>query len=597
MRVKSKYSIYIFGLLCSALVYELPSLLTLVKVGWEPLPPVLVADQMLYLNLSAIHHVSPTEVLNPWYGTRVLVVDVPHLMFPVTFVLFRLVHHVFASWTAAVLTWNALWMALTFVAAAFCLESFFPNADRTLALIAAFGLLVLQSPLMYLGELRPLATQHSLFGIALPYLRFAIPQVILPCLLAYWGLQSMALRRPVPRVLVAMALLQFAVCAAFPYFLPILALGTGLTFLMATWREKPVVLTWTIVVAFASLCGVLDIGYVMVVGLAKSHANVSLTLQFRPEMIVPAIRPYMLILLAAAGLAFVSKAPVAVSSTVAGLAVSNVLFGFTEVFFSPKAQMLQHPQYVIGIVTWLPLFVCLWPLLEKAQARLRWVIICGLLGVGLLEGVSSFRSMLPENIFQRNAISALAQLDLNEEDLVIAPSRHSDDVSSWIPLLSLAKVLFTGNGENILSEVQTRTEQTTRQALYLMMSGMSLTSLESATGDRSSLVQIHPLLQQTDQTYADSPIISDRVKLRQMIRERLAPIVSKFESDPSAARSILANHRRVVLVDDTTARFFDETAFTKWLVVKESHEANGVKIYICSPRLIEDAKPFAKGLR
>jgi len=31
---------------------------------------------------------------------RVLAGDVPHLMFPVTFVLFRLVHHVFASWTA-----------------------------------------------------------------------------------------------------------------------------------------------------------------------------------------------------------------------------------------------------------------------------------------------------------------------------------------------------------------------------------------------------------------------------------------------------------------------------------------------------------------
>ena len=40
-----------------------------------------------------------------WAATRTggsgsLAGDVPHLMFPVTFVLFRLVHHVFASWTA-----------------------------------------------------------------------------------------------------------------------------------------------------------------------------------------------------------------------------------------------------------------------------------------------------------------------------------------------------------------------------------------------------------------------------------------------------------------------------------------------------------------
>jgi len=71
-----KRSVYILALLCSVLVYELPSALTLIKVGWMPIPPVLVADQMLYLNLSAVHRVSTTEIMNPWYGSRVPVVDV-----------------------------------------------------------------------------------------------------------------------------------------------------------------------------------------------------------------------------------------------------------------------------------------------------------------------------------------------------------------------------------------------------------------------------------------------------------------------------------------------------------------------------------------
>ena len=85
----SKRAIFFAALLCSVLFYELPYILTLARTGWTPLPPVVAADQMLYLNLSAIHHVSPTEVVNPWYGGLVSTLDVPHLRFPITFLLFR----------------------------------------------------------------------------------------------------------------------------------------------------------------------------------------------------------------------------------------------------------------------------------------------------------------------------------------------------------------------------------------------------------------------------------------------------------------------------------------------------------------------------
>ena len=61
---------FVAALLCSVAVYELPYILTLAKTGWSPLPPVVnyPADQMLYLNLSVIHHASATEVVNPGTG-------------------------------------------------------------------------------------------------------------------------------------------------------------------------------------------------------------------------------------------------------------------------------------------------------------------------------------------------------------------------------------------------------------------------------------------------------------------------------------------------------------------------------------------------
>src|SRR5205814_2216252 len=81
-----------------------------------------------------------------------------------------------------------------FFAAFFCLESLFPRAKPRLPLIAAIGLLVLQSPLTYLAEIRQLPSVAGLSELLLPYLRFAIPQVIVPAVLAYLGLQTRVLK-------------------------------------------------------------------------------------------------------------------------------------------------------------------------------------------------------------------------------------------------------------------------------------------------------------------------------------------------------------------------------------------------------------------
>jgi hypothetical protein len=156
-------------------------------------------------------------------------------------------------------------------------------------------------------------------------------------------------------------------------------------------------------------------------------------------MIIPAIRPYML-LLAIAGVVLVSKTSPATKSTVAGLALASALFGFADVFFSPEAQMLQHPNYVIGIVTWLPLLCALWPFYRKLTGTgIQVVIFSMLLSIGASEAYSSSRIMLPVNTFQLQALSELQQVQLSERDLVIAPSRFSDDIASWIPLMSRAR--------------------------------------------------------------------------------------------------------------------------------------------------------------
>lgn len=571
---------FMLGLLCVLLCYEGPAVLTLLKVGWEPIPPALSSDQNLYLNLSAIRHASATEVINPWYGTRVLTVDVPHLMFPITFILFGAVHALFSSWTTAMLLWTALWTALTYVSAVYCLNSAFPNADQTLTNLAALAFLVLESPIIYLGDFRELVRTKNFFAVSLPYLRFAVPQVVLPCVLAYWGLQTIALKKLSALRLTGLVLLQFCVFVSFPYFLPVVAIGTGATLLIHRIRDKAGAWPLRTTLTFAAACGIIDIGYVMLAGLGRSHANVHMSLQFRPEMIVPSTRPYMFLLIAAACLAAITRTPKTTQNTAIGAALASALFGFADVFFPPEAQMLEHPNYLIGIVTLLILLVVVWPAAEGLSSRpFRGLIFGVLITVGFWESYSSFHMVVPLNIFQRKVADELQRLSLNEQDLVIAPSRSPDDVSSWIPLVSRAQVLFTSDGENILSAEDTRTIHTLRQALYLTLCGIDSRSIQARTQDGSSDSEIRPLLQQTDKTFAYSRLQKDRVKVRHLLRDRLTTAYLELEHDPSSV-GFLTNYRRIVVIDSSTDRVFDRLSILKWLVVQQSYERNGVTVYV-----------------
>ena len=319
----SKHARYFLAfLIVSILIYELPYLLTLRKTEWSSLPPVVdyPADQMLYLNLSAIQHSSPSEVVNPWYGKPVPAVDVGHLRFPITFLLFRVTHAVFRSWALAMLVWAAIWAGLTFAAAAFCLNSMFPDSDRRLTILGAFSLLVLQSPEVYVAEVRQLPSVAGFYQLWLPFVRFAFPQVAVPFVFAYLGLQVRTLKSASRWGLAGMALLQFVAFAAFPYAVLVVAGGTAITILITQRGKSERAFSWPAFLFFAAVCGVLDVGYLLVVGLGHSHGNVQFALQFRPQIFLPSLRPYVLVLVVGAGLALASRASLAAKATVAGFA-------------------------------------------------------------------------------------------------------------------------------------------------------------------------------------------------------------------------------------------------------------------------------------
>jgi hypothetical protein len=187
------------------------------------------------------------------------------------------------------------------------------------------------------------------------------------------------------------------------------------------------------------------------------------------------------------------------------------------------------------------------------------------------------------NTLQAAAIDEVEKLALTPKDLVVAPGQFSDDISSWVPLVSPARVLYTPNAETILSLDTIRTEQTSRQALYLALGGMNPARLTSIT-EGNKLGPLNALEQHADRGYHNSPLEADRLHVRAILRERLGPLLSGLQSNPASANPLLSGYERVVVMDGSSEPLFQPSAFAPWLEIQQAYQRNGIRVWVCRPK-------------
>ena len=585
MRQPSARVLFVVSMLCVMVASELPFVLTLARTGWSPLPPVVdyPADEMLYLNFTVIHHSSPHTVINPWYGEPVPIADVPHLKFPITFRLFDALRRVFRSWTGTMLVWTAIWSLLTFAAAVFCLRSIAPELDEGLAVVLAFALVVLRSPLAYVtAVMHP--SWHAFIDLTLPYERFAFPQVVLPAFLAYWGLLAEALRTRRWTTFAWMTLLEFFCCAAFPYIVPLLAVGTLAALVIALFQRNAQTLPLPKVVAFAAACAALDGTYLLFTGAGQSRGNLKLSLGLHPEQILPSFRPYVAVLFAVAVLALLARVSSAGKAVAAGLALASGLLSFANVVFPQESLMLAHFNYVSALSTWLAILVFLWPFLTNRFRRWLPVLSAGLVIVALAEGYANYVRSLDFNLLQRAAVAEVEQLGLTSADTVLAPANFSDDISCWIPLITPAKVAFTRDAENILPWDRIYGEQALRQAFYLQLTGVTHDSLATLTQPGNSRPIPGSFILFGEESYFSSTLPADQTRGRVLVGQRLLPALARLNAEPELGRFLFFGAQRVVVIDDDRRPTFVRSALQKWIdIVSEKHD-NGISIVIGKPK-------------
>ena len=572
-------------------VYSYPALETWAKTGSTNAPPILAPDTGFYIFVSKMTALHSDAALNPYYGIEVPLNATPHLRFPLAFRLFGYLNSLLGGrlWLA-LFTWNLLWWGLLCGIAVWLFEDFLP--DKSFLLVAAgLGLLMW----LNFGLLKPqvLAWVHfpslSGFGnIGLPYARPFFPQLPIPFLLAYLGLQMSALRTQRVRVWVWMGLLQFLAFAIFPYTTLMMA---GITLVATIWliAARLQSVPWRNLIAYGTLCAAVDLAYLRLVPVTRDYQS-----QPSPFHIEPSVLPHLvggmwfIIAFLTLAIALVRGLPAEVKWPLVGLGLANMGLMVGDVFFSETALMISHHAgyfvhpTVAVLLAFLLSAACLHLRATTRSARLALGVVVILLAVNaMLLAKATYRDFLPINEQQVETVRLLRSIPVMPNDLLIVHARISDDACEWAPLASGAKVLYCRDASALLDPNQNHTIQRFRQALYLFFTGMDSRQMQGIADDPRAFDQ------QMRLAYFGG-IVPFRKEEREeglrTLRTELIPLLDAADRHDPSMLAFLRQYSRILVVDNLHDPVFDRARLASYLDLQKELPRGDLTVLFCDPK-------------
>ncbi len=573
-------------------VYSYPALATWVKTGYTGSSPILASDVGFYVLISKITTLSDGQILNPYYGVEVPPNAVPHLQFRLAFQLFGYADTLFGGhlWLA-LFVWDLFWWGLLCWIVIWLFEQFLP--DHSLLLVATgFGLLMWSN----FGLLKPLllAWIHlpSLQGfetVGLAYARPFFPQLPVPLLLAYLGLQMSLLRRQRFQIWLWMGLLQLLAFAIFPYTTLMMA---GITMAATVWLIAARVHSapWRSLVAYALFCGTVDLLYLLLMRgtlAPEPHTQHSV---FHIELaVLPHLMGGMWIILGLLTLAtaLVRALPREVKWPLVGLGLTNMSLLLGDVF-DTSFSISHHAGYFVHttvgvLLTFLLSAVCARPRATSRYWRfaLRAAVIL-LAANAMLLAAATYRAFLPLNQELAETASLLKSIPVGANDFLIVPAKNADDMCEWVPLISTARVLYCRNAAGLLTPNQTNTIQRLGQGLYLYFTGMDSRELERITEDPKSIDE------QIRLAYYGGGISPFRKDVREeglsAIRTGLIPWLDAAERQDPRLLDFLRLHSRILVIDNRQSPVFERQRLASYLNVQKEVLLGNLTVLFCSPK-------------
>ena len=570
-------------------LYSYPALRTRWATKSDRLPVISAPDLALYLALSSLESPRPGLVMNPYYQIAVPETGAGFLKFRLGPILYGdLVAALSGRMWWSLFLWNAFWWALACIAAAWLFHRFLPTDHLEimllgLALLMFFNSGMMKEEIVAWLHLPSLAT----FGeIGLPYIRSFSPQVALPVLLAYLGLQMLVLERSKPWIWTLMFLLQLFALATFPYATLVMAGVTAIAGACQILKLRRAS-AWRAIAIYGLLCALVDIAFV-------SHGSGF------ARMSLPGASPLFLFQLSvlrgqmgklwffigfvSAAVAYNRQLATGVRWTLVGLGVSNMLMLLGDAFVpGPPFFLTNHASYFEHATLAILLTFLIGAVVSRVGAlsmRLRFAaagVLCLLCVNGLLLAETGYRRSLPSNREQADLVNWFALGHVAQDDLVIA--QH--DTCGWEPFLSKAQVLFCRNAQAMLTPEQNRDLQRTREAWYLFFTGKGTAWMESTSADPSS---VHRLETYGQYGEVSSYVGQYRTQQVNYIREQLLPALQLIETGDPRAVGFMQTFKRIWVIDSANSPKFATDRLRAYLQDCSEAISGGLVITSCRPK-------------
>lgn len=575
-------------LLVILVLYLYPLAATRAHLGPSPLPPLFAPDLYLYLNVSNLQAVGQHVVANPWYGLPAPEAASGYGKFGLSFRVFRgLLHLLGNSWWIAVALWTALWTFLICLAVVWLLRRLLPEGS---------GLLLgVSTALLLLVDLRALPSLPSAWlhlpslrgfeGLAVPYVRSFFPQVVIPLVLVYVGLQMSVLRERRWKVWLGMGAIQWLAFVVFPYAMLLMAVTTGIILLLGLLARR-LQLGYAQFAGFGALCALLDAAYLVHLGSGGVSAGPLIALQ--PALLLHLLlsKTLGLVVLVTALVCVVRAEQAEVKWTLVSLGSATVLLLLGEGVLSPALQISHHTLYFVHTVVGIQLAYllgALYPAAARRVPRIRWaaaILLAGMLLHGALVARGNYRTFLTFNQAQKEEANILVPLNLQADDLVIADARYVDDTSCWLPLVSRARVLFCRNAEFALAPEELESVQDRRLAFYLYFSGWDEARVSQLLSPEMPSSQQDFLSLTQERLALEGP---ERAAALAALKSRLLPALASIENRDPAAQQFLRQSNRVVVIYQAEDPTFSRARLESYFQITGQQQVGNSVLLWCKP--------------
>jgi hypothetical protein len=570
---------------CVLSVYSYPALRT---PHTQRLPVISAPDLGLYLSLSTLKQPRSDVIVNPYYHVDVPATGAGFLKFRLGPVLFGWLTRLLSGnlWQSLFL-WNLIWWSLACLAAIWLFERFLPDPSWELVLAALAMLMFFNFGGMkqeIVGWLH--FPGMSYFGeIGLPYIRAFSPQIALPLLLLYAGLQIVALRDRRPLAWLVMAVLQLFACASFPYATLLMA---GTTAIAAAWdvltRSKES--AWRAILWYAFCCAALD-SIFMLRGapvFRSGMAGEAPLIQFQAAAL-PSLMGKLWFFLGGlcVAVALSRKLAPEVRWTLVGLGVANMLMLLGDalvpgppMFLTNHASYFEHATIVIlltfAVDGWVP--IANGNGFFRVSCVLATAFFC-LNGVMLAEG--GYRKLLPTNREQVDIVNWFGRGEAAPGDLIV--TQH--DMCAWVPFVTEAQVLFCRNSQAMLSPQQNRDLQRVREAWYLNFTDKGSQWVNAIVHDPAN---VHKL--ETFGMYGEVSSYLGPLRTRQVehIRSQLVPVLERIEAQDPTMIGFLRQFPRVWVIENRGSPVFAPARLGQYLDIHSEEIFGDLSVRKAAPK-------------